>query len=425
MKEKEYGIFSKLDKSAVFTVIGILLLFSTAVIVTLAVPALIDPSWTEPSSEYQVQMFEVADPNTYISIAVRGKTQLEVVNHLRRGYTLQAFAETETVRMVSKPELERYITRYRNGSLRLTSDVLVLREPVGPAIKDAERLQVEVQRYWENTHPDWISKGLQKPKYKVLELIAVEGGDAFSLANSDGVSSDWIDKDFEVIDKPHRKEFHGASGVVYFRNPQEYLVKNFLFAGEDSWQYDPTGKPVASLKDLKSEHLGFLSRQELIDMGEHQIAINGCWYCHTDQTRTLVQDTVLNGSESFPAPPSSANEYIYQKVTFMGTQRIGPDLSRIAIKRPGRDWHKSHFWSPKTKSPGSIMPAFRFFFDNDPRGTGSNELGVPNYKFEAVYQWLMTRGNRITAPTQAWWEGKDPVNTMAIIEGRATKGGVQ
>ena len=146
--------------------------------------------------------------------------------------------------------------------------------------------------------------------------------------------------------------------------------------------------------------------------------IEGCWYCHTDQTRTLVQDLVLNGSDSFPSPPSSANEYIYQEVTFPGTKRNGPDLSRTGIKRPSRDWHKAHFWAPKTQSKGSIMPAFRHFFDFDPRGTGRKTVGVPNYKFEAIFQYLMTKGTRITPPTEAWWIGKDPVHTLEIIEGR-------
>jgi cytochrome c oxidase cbb3-type subunit 2 len=64
------------------------------------------------------------------------------------------------------------------------------------------------------------------------------------------------------------------------------------------------------------------------------------------------------------------------------------------------------------------MPSFKHFFDYDPRGTAPATVGIPNYQFEAVYQYLMTKGTRITPPTQAWWLGKDPVNTKAIIEGK-------
>ena len=64
------------------------------------------------------------------------------------------------------------------------------------------------------------------------------------------------------------------------------------------------------------------------------------------------------------------------------------------------------------------MPAFQHFFDNDPRGTGKNSIGIPNYRFEAIYQYMMTKGTRITPPTQAWWLGKDPIQTKEIIQGQ-------
>jgi cytochrome c oxidase cbb3-type subunit 2 len=212
-------------------------------------------------------------------------------------------------------------------------------------------------------------------------------------------------------------EHHKSSGAVYVSNPREYRVKFYKFGSEEGWRYDPRGEPISALNELMGDKLGFVSRKDLVELGESIFAKEGCWYCHTDQTRTLVQDTILNGSESFPAPPSS-NEYIYQKVTFPGTRRIGLDISRVGVKRPSRDWHKSHFWSPKTASVGTIMPAFRHFFDDDPRGTSNNPYRVPNYKFEAVFQYLMTKGTRITPPTQSWWTGRDPIRTIDIIEGR-------
>jgi cytochrome c oxidase cbb3-type subunit 2 len=45
-------------------------------------------------------------------------------------------------------------------------------------------------------------------------------------------------------------------------------------------------------------------------------------------------------------------------------------------------------------------------------------MGIPNYQFEAVFQYLMTKGTRITPPTESWWLGKDPIDTKAIIEGK-------
>lgn len=384
---------SSIETSAVLTVLGIILLFSTAVIVTLIAPSYIDPTWTKPTCSYQMQMYEIADPNFYISSTLRGGKELEYVNHLKRDFTLLAFQETETVRIVAPEHLSHYVTRYEDPILKLTSRLLLLREPTN-----------------------------QEPlNDQVLELYEKEGDEAFSLAMTDGILEDWVDQDFKIMDETVKQDFHTDAGVIYVNNPVEYRIKPFRMGEKEGWKFDPKGEPIVSLEQLKGDLLRFHSRKELIHEGEKIFAAEGCWYCHTDQTRTLIQDVVLNGSDSYPAPPSSANEYIYQEITFPGTKRIAPDLSRVGVKRPWRDWHQSHFWSPKTESKGSVMPAFRHFFDFDPRGTRQIEERIPNYRFEAIYQYLMTKGTRITSPTEAWWLGKDPVHTLEIIEGKNAK----
>lgn len=408
----------KIELSALLTVFGVILLFSTAVIIVLIAPSFVDPSWGQPSSSYQVQMYEVSDPNFYVGKAMSGSSELEFVNHLRKGYTLLAFHETPTVRILAPDDLQKYVTGEKDPTLKLTSRLLLLRTPGNDKKEAVETKQKELRAIWENEHPDWKEKERTPPYFEILELYAFDGEEAFAPAATDGITENWVDGNgFELLDPPQFPHQKG-SGVIYVNNPREYRVEHYTFGTTEGWRYSPKGEPIKSLQELKEHSLGFRSRQELIALGEHIYAIEGCWYCHTDQTRTLVQDVVLNGSANYPAPPSAANEYIYQQITFPGTRRIGPDISRTAIKRPYRDWHKGHFWAPKTASEGSIMPAFHHFFDNDPRGQGKSAMGIPNYRFEAIYQYLMTKGSRITPPTQAWWLGKDPVNTKAIIEGR-------
>ncbi len=414
------GLFDKIELSAVVTIIGIILLFSTAVTVTLIAPRYTEYTWTQPSSYYQVQMYEIADPHLYVSSVATGAPQLQFVNHLKQDFSLLAFIESYETRIIAPPELEHFITKYGDSTTKLTSNLMLLRKPSPNyssgsfnAWDAAEAKRKELQTQWEKE-----KQQTSKIDYTILELYRPSGTEAFTVAEGDGVMENFIDKNFQILDDSVKQPFHANPGVIFFRNPQEYRVSPFKLDDTIGWRYDPQGEPVKDVQQLTSESLGFRSRKELIRLGEHIFAIEGCWYCHTDQTRTLVQDVVLNGSESFPTPPSSPNEYIYQKVTFPGTRRIGPDLSRVGIKRPGRDWHRAHFWSPKTASAGTIMPAFRHFFDNDPRGTAKSNVGIPNYKFEAMYQYLMTKGTRITPPTQAWWLGKDPVQTLEIIEGR-------
>lgn len=410
----------KLDRSAILMVIGIILLFSTAVTVTLFAPRYVDSTWSTPTSPYQVQMYEIEDPNVYISSAASGGSSLQYVHHLKADFTLLAFRESENLRFVAASDLEKYITRNMEEPLKLTSRLLLLREPEGELQESAEQLRRQLQEEWRSQNPNWQEEGVTPLDYEVLELYDPQKPEAFSINPSGLVLQNWVDQNYVIVDEEFKHPYHHNPGVVYVQNPLEFRITPIRFAGQEKWRYDPKGRPIQDLKELTSSILGFHSRQDLISFGEHIYAIEGCWYCHTDQTRTLIQDVVLNGSESYPAPPSSANEYIYQKITFPGTRRIGPDLSRVGVKRPSRDWHKAHFWAPKTASAGSIMPAFQHFFDDDPRGTGSAMIGIPNFQFEAIFQYLMTKGTRITSPTQAWWLGKDPVKTKEIIEGQRT-----
>lgn len=411
-KEKDDLVY-KLNTSAILTVLGIVLLFGVSIAATLVIPQYVERTWIEPTSPYQKQMYEVADPHLFVStMGDTGSSDLQMVYHLEEGVTLLAFTESDTIRIVAPPELKKYITRSSDAKLKLTSELLLLRPPENTlsfsAKEAADALSLQLQQR---------ASGIKK-QYQVFELFRPEAKEAFSAARTDGIIEDWVDTNYLIVDHQQAQEWHSDPGVVYVNNPVEYRVRKYRFGQIEEWQFDPTGETISSLQELTGEPYGFISRKDLIVQGEQIYQAEGCWYCHTDQTRTLIQDVVLNGAENEPAPPSTASEYVYQHVTFPGTRRIGPDLSRTGVKRPSRDWHKAHFWSPKTESPGSIMPRFHHFFDNDPRGTSRNTTGVPNVKFEAIFQYLMTKGTRITAPTRAWWNGKDPIDTKAIIEGR-------
>jgi len=414
---KKPHLSHKIETSAVLTIIAIILLFSTAIIATLIAPHYVDNSWTSPSSPYQVQMYEVEDPNIYISNTSSGGNDLQYVHHLKNGFNLLTFKENDHLRFIYEPDLEKYITRPQETKLKLTTRLLLLRQP-DESLKDkVDALQIDLQKKWQE-NKDKKEGHLEKIFYQILELYDPAKKEAFSYNPSEGILQDWVDSNFIILDDTTQHPHHQDYGVVYVQNPQEYRVKSVKFGSQEKLNYDPQGYAFNDVEELLDSDLKFHSRKELISYGEHIYAIEGCWYCHTDQTRTLIQDVVLNGSDSYPAPPSSPNEYIYQKITFPGTRRIGPDISRTGIKRPSRDWHMAHFWDPKTASQGSIMPSFRHFFDFDPRGTGNTKMGIPNHRFEAMYQYLMTKGTRITPPTQAWWIGKDPVQTKKIIEGR-------
>ena len=104
-----------------------------------------------------------------------------------------------------------------------------------------------------------------------------------------------------------------------------------------------------------------------------------CWHCHSQYVRP-----VSNEAQRF-GPVSTAQEYQNElnQPHLWGTRRVGPDLTREKGKRTN-DWHIAHLIKPKNVVPGSIMPAYPYYFD---------ESGAPNEKGFALVtylQWLGT-----------------------------------
>ncbi|HEY2016494.1 MAG TPA: cbb3-type cytochrome c oxidase subunit II [Bryobacteraceae bacterium] len=90
----------------------------------------------------------------------------------------------------------------------------------------------------------------------------------------------------------------------------------------------------------------------------------GCWYCHTQQTRTLVADTKRSGWRGVDSPVSTPDEFVYDNPHMFGTKRTGPDLSRVGGKYDTQ-WHRTHFRNPRDLVPGSVMPPFPWIVNNE------------------------------------------------------------
>ncbi len=104
----------------------------------------------------------------------------------------------------------------------------------------------------------------------------------------------------------------------------------------------------------------------------------GCWYCHTQQTRTLVADTKRSGWRGVDAPISTPDEFVYDKPHLFGTKRTGPDLSRVGGKY-NTQWHRTHFRNPRDLVRGSVMPPFPWIANNEE-------------EFQAMVAYLQTLG---------------------------------
>ncbi|MES2800972.1 MAG: cytochrome-c oxidase, cbb3-type subunit I [Bdellovibrionota bacterium] len=77
----------------------------------------------------------------------------------------------------------------------------------------------------------------------------------------------------------------------------------------------------------------------------------GCYLCHSQQIRPLVEEKLRYGD------PSTIEESIYDHPYQWGSKRTGPDLSRVGKKYPDM-WHYQHMLDPRQIQPKSIMPSY-------------------------------------------------------------------
>ena len=104
----------------------------------------------------------------------------------------------------------------------------------------------------------------------------------------------------------------------------------------------------------------------------------GCVGCHSQMVRPFRSEVERYG------PQSKAGEYVYDHPFLWGSKRTGPDLMRVGQKY-NDSWHFNHMWDPQSISAGSIMPGYKWLFDNEAMDISDIEakmkvmqtLGVP------------------------------------------------
>lgn len=87
----------------------------------------------------------------------------------------------------------------------------------------------------------------------------------------------------------------------------------------------------------------------------------GCNNCHSQLIRPFRSEAVRY--DPIDMEYSKAGEYVYDHPFLWGSKRTGPDLHRVGKKYPD-SWHYFHMMDPTTMSPGSIMPAYPWLFDD-------------------------------------------------------------
>ena len=91
--------------------------------------------------------------------------------------------------------------------------------------------------------------------------------------------------------------------------------------------------------------------------GRHVYIKNSCNACHSQLVRPFKSETDRYGDYSL------SGEYAYDRPFLWGSKRTGPDLMRIGNYRT-TEWHENHMMDPAKLVPGSIMPGYKWMFDN-------------------------------------------------------------
>ncbi len=123
--------------------------------------------------------------------------------------------------------------------------------------------------------------------------------------------------------------------------------------------------PVRHFAQEKRETpAAFPANVELVRQGERVYVANGCIYCHSQQVRpSPFTDDIDRGWGDRRTTPE---DYLHDQRALLGTMRTGPDLANIGARQTSTAWHFQHLYDPRSVSPGSNMPPFRFLFEKKP-----------------------------------------------------------
>ncbi|MCE9586766.1 MAG: cbb3-type cytochrome c oxidase subunit II [Verrucomicrobia bacterium] len=107
--------------------------------------------------------------------------------------------------------------------------------------------------------------------------------------------------------------------------------------------------------------------------GQRVYATEGCISCHSQQ----VRQTSITSSDidrGWGARPSVARDYLRDSTAFLGSRRLGQDLTNVGVRRPDAKWHLIHLYHPSAVCEGSLMPCFSdLFLIRKIQGQRSNE----------------------------------------------------
>ena len=94
--------------------------------------------------------------------------------------------------------------------------------------------------------------------------------------------------------------------------------------------------------------------------GSHVFAANGCVYCHSQFARDKIEGSDID--RQWAKRRTVARDYMNDRQVFLGTSRLGSDLTNVGVRQKDPQWYYKLLYNPQAIDPASTMPAYRWLF---------------------------------------------------------------
>ncbi len=130
------------------------------------------------------------------------------------------------------------------------------------------------------------------------------------------------------------------------------------------------------------------------NLGQDVYAVNGCVTCHSQQVRPAPLFTDI--ARKLGTRQTVPRDYLRTTSPFLGTQRIGSDLSNVGLRQTEAAYFYRVLYEPSVVMPGSNMPAYRYLFEERQIAGESSDLAV-----DVKGKWQPRPGYEIVPTKQA------------------------
>jgi cytochrome c oxidase cbb3-type subunit II len=119
----------------------------------------------------------------------------------------------------------------------------------------------------------------------------------------------------------------------------------------------------AGLRQTKDDATGALAPLQnpgTATQGARVYAANGCLYCHSQYVREKGEGNDVD--RKWGTRRTVARDYMFDRQVFLGTSRLGADLTNVGVLQTDPQWFYRILYAPQTLSPEVAMPAYRWLF---------------------------------------------------------------